>query len=91
LKLTDTKDYSVHLLLSNKGDYIDTHYHTNWDESWYILEGSFEITINGKVSVYNKGEFVMAKRNISHKVVTLLDNSKRLAIFKDEVKIYYEN
>lgn len=80
-KLSNTKDYSIHEINSNMGDVIDTHHHDNWDESWYILEGEFEITIANKTLNIKKGDFITAYRNVPHKVTTLADNSKRLAIF----------
>jgi quercetin dioxygenase-like cupin family protein len=84
-------DYSVYVLEENSGEEIPLHHHDNWDESWYIIDGKYQITIDGNSKEYTKGEFIFCNRNINHSVKCLEDNSKRMAIFRDGVEIHYED
>ena len=90
-KLFTGDDYSVHMIHEQKGDTVKPHIHTNWDESWYIISGSYEFIIGGKSIISNPGMFIYCNRNVVHSVKCLEDNSRRLAIFKDGVQIKYEN
>ena len=43
------------------------HYHPDWDEWWYIVEGEWEWNIEGKPKKVVKGDVVFINRNRKHK------------------------
>jgi len=41
--LFEGKDYSVYMISEKEGKVIPNHVHSNWDESWYIVDGLYGI------------------------------------------------
>jgi quercetin dioxygenase-like cupin family protein len=50
------------------GDGNRMHYHHDWDEWWYIVEGKWEWLIEGERKIIKQGEIVFIERNRKHKV-----------------------
>jgi len=85
--LFEGEDYSFYVLSENKHDKVPDHFHDDWDESWFVLEGKYNITTNKKTYVLEKGDFLEVDRKIIHSVVCKENNSKRIAIFKKGIEI----
>ena len=84
------QDYSLHVLFDPKGNKIKKHTHDDWDESWYILSGVYVITIDCVKTEVTTGDLITVRRKVIHSIESLED-SKRIAIFKDGININYEN
>lgn len=91
--LANNKDYSCHILRSKKGDHVDLHHHKNWCETWLIMEGEFAVFIDGFYEnqfIAKTGDFIQIEKGVKHSIETISDLATRLAIFKDGVKIIYD-
>ena len=66
------------------------HYHHDWDEWWYIIEGEWEWMIEGEKKIIKAGEVVFINRNKKHKI-TAAGNSMaiRLAVSRYDVDHVY--
>jgi quercetin dioxygenase-like cupin family protein len=64
-----------------KGGIGEPHKHDAHEQVSYIVNGSFEVTVDGKKSIVKKGDGFYAAKNIEHGVVALEDNSVILDIF----------
>jgi quercetin dioxygenase-like cupin family protein len=64
-----------------KGGVGEPHKHDEHEQISYIVNGSFEVTVNGKKSVVKKGDGFYAAKKVEHGVVALEDNSVILDIF----------
>lgn len=92
MTLANNKNYSVHLLKSKYGDEVKKHYHKNWNETWYIIDGEFRVFIDGMSDrgvVAKEGDVIYIEKNVKHGILTLSEKATRLAIFKEGVKINY--
>ena len=93
--LFEGEDYSVYALVEpcglNKKNFVPPHTHKDWDESWFIFKGMYEITSGDKTITAREGDFVEVDRNEIHSVKSIHGNSVRLAIFKKGVEIVYED
>ena len=62
------------------------HYHPDWNEWWYIVEGEWEWEIDGDVSIVKKDDFVFIPKGVIHKITACGDKqATRLAISRDDV------
>jgi len=60
---------------------VPPHFHNQTDEIIYVLEGAYELQIDGKIQTAQKGEMVVIPRNTTHGFRNLLTTpSKMLAI-----------
>jgi mannose-6-phosphate isomerase-like protein (cupin superfamily) len=82
-------DYSLHVLNDSKGEKRELHTHSDCDESWVIVKGKYEITIDGEDFVAEVGDLVTVERQVVHSIEALEDSNTRLAIFKDGTTIDY--
>jgi quercetin dioxygenase-like cupin family protein len=57
------------------GSGIPVHIHSKEDETFEIIEGELEITLNGDVHILGKGDMVFMPRNISHGFKALKETS----------------
>jgi len=89
--LFEGEDYSVYVINEKEGKVIPNHMHSHWDESWYIINGLYSITIEGKNVFAYPGDFITVERNTRHSIRCASDNATRLAIFKKDVGIEYED
>lgn len=60
---------------------VPLHFHNETDEIIYILEGKYELNIDGKMTIAQKGDTVVIPRKTRHGFRNLLEtDSKMLAI-----------
>ena len=69
------------------------HYHHDWDEWWYIIEGEWEWLIEGKKKIVRQGDVVFINRNMRHMITAAGDKMAiRLAVSRYDVDhVYTEN
>ncbi len=60
---------------------VPPHFHNQTDEIIYVVEGKYELQIDGKITIAQKGDLIVIPRKTSHGFRNLLDtSSKMLAI-----------
>ena len=66
------------------------HYHHDWDEWWYIIEGEWEWMIEGEKKIIKAGEVVFINRNKKHKITAAgTSMAIRLAVSRYDVDHVY--
>ncbi len=56
------------------------HIHTNEDEFWTVLDGTFEITIGGATHAAGPGDFAFGPRGIAHSFRNTADTPSRILL-----------
>jgi len=81
---------SATLIAQLPGEGNRLHYHHDWDEWWYIVEGKWEWLIEGERKIIRKGEVVFIERNRKHKITATGDKMAiRLAVSRYDVDHVY--
>lgn len=71
--LLENNDSSLNIIALKKNEIIDTH--TSYcDAAVYVLEGEIEIHFDAEKFKVEKGDILMFKKDIEHKVVALKDS-----------------
>ena len=85
-RVINTENNSATLITQMPGEGNRRHYHPDWNEWWYIVDGEWEWEIDGKVSIVKKDDFVFIPKGIVHKI-TACGNKQatRLAVSRDDV------
>ena len=79
------------LIAQMPGEGNRMHFHPDWDEWWYIIEGEWEWMIEGEAKVVEKGDVVFINRNRKHKITAVGNKMAiRLAISRADVEHIYE-
>ena len=79
------------LIAQMPGEGNRMHYHHNWDEWWYIIQGQWEWTVEGSVKKVEKGDIVFIERNKKHKIKAIGNSmSIRLAVSREDVDHVYD-
>ena len=88
--LINSDSNSATLIGQLEGEGNRMHFHPDWNEWWYIIEGSWEWEIEGKKKVINKGEVVFIEKNKKHKITAMGGKmSIRLAVSRYDVDHVY--
>ena len=67
------------------------HYHSDWDEWWYIIKGEWEWNIEGTPKIVKKGDLVFIERNRVHKITATGNKMAiRLAVSREDVDHIYQ-
>jgi quercetin dioxygenase-like cupin family protein len=81
---------SATLICQMPGEGNRRHYHPNWDEWWFIIEGTWLWEIEGVTSKIKKGDVVFIERNRIHKITAAGDTASiRLAVSRYDVDHVY--
>jgi len=89
-RLVDTENNSATLIAQKKGEGNRRHYHNDWNEWWYIVDGLWQFEINRKIKIAKKGDLVFIKKNSIHKIKALGNGTNvRLAVSRRDVKHIY--
>ena len=81
---------SATLIAQMPGEGNRLHYHHDWDEWWYIIEGEWVWIIEGKRKTIKKGEVVFIERNRKHKITAAGNKMAiRLAVSRYDVDHMY--
>ena len=87
----DTKSNSATLICQMPGEGNRKHYHPDWDEWWYIVEGEWDWWIEGTIKRIKQGSVVFIERNRKHKITAAGNRSAiRLAVSRYDVDHVYE-
>ena len=80
------------LIAQMPGEGNRMHYHPDWDEWWYIVEGEWDWTIEGRPKKVVKGDVVFIHRNRKHKITaTGKKMAIRLAVSRADVDHVYDS
>ena len=89
-RVVDTESNSMTIIAQLPGEGNRRHYHSDWNEWWYILDGQWEWEIDGKVMEAKKGDLVFIKKNRIHKIVAKGDKMAiRMAVSRSDVDHIY--
>ena len=87
----NSKSNRATLIAQLPGEGNRLHYHSDWDEWWYILKGEWEWYVEGETLTVREGEIVFIERNKKHKITAIGDqHAIRLAVSRDDVDHIYE-
>jgi len=86
----NTKSNSATLISQKPGEGNRVHYHSDWDEWWFILKGKAKFEINNKTYTVKKGDLVLIERNNIHRITALgKSNCIRIAVSRSDVDHIY--
>ncbi len=89
-RLIDTENNSMTLICQMPGEGNRRHYHPDWNEWWYILEGEWEWEIEGEIRKIYKGDVVFMKKNRIHKITAAGNKPAiRMAVSRSDVAHVY--
>jgi len=81
---------SATLIAQMPGEGNRMHYHYDWDEWWYIIEGQWEWLIEGEKKILSAGEVIFIERNKKHKITAFGQKMAiRLAVSRYDVDHVY--
>lgn len=89
-RLVDTENNSATLIHQMPGEGNRSHYHPNWNEWWYIVDGQWEWEIEDKKIVVGKDDIVFIPKGKVHKIKAVGDKPAiRLAVSRADVEHVY--
>lgn len=89
-RIIDTDSNSATLICQNPGEGNREHYHPDWNEWWYIIDGSWEWQIEGETVIISKGDIVLIEKGKLHKITAVGDKPAiRLAVSRADVDHVY--
>jgi quercetin dioxygenase-like cupin family protein len=66
------------------------HYHPDWNEWWYIIEGQWQWEIEGEKIIVKKGDVVFIPKGRKHRIEAIGDTPAiRLAVSRADVAHVY--
>lgn len=91
-RLVDTESNSMCLICQFPGEGNRTHYHSDWNEWWYIVQGEWIFEIEGQKKIVKKGDLVFIAKNRVHRIECTGDGPAiRMAVSRADVgHIYVE-
>lgn len=82
---------SATLIAQMPGEGNRMHFHHDWDEWWYIIEGEWQWLIDGVSKTVEKGDLVFIERGRKHKITAKGNKlAIRLAVSRNDVDHVYE-
>ena len=85
-RVINSESNSATLIAQMPGEGNRRHYHPDWNEWWYILQGEWDWEIDGEVYTVKRGDFVFIPKGIPHKITGAGEGqSIRLAVSRDDV------
>ena len=89
--LVNSKSNCATLIAQMPGEGNRKHYHSDWDEWWYIIKGEWEWNIEGTPKIVKKGDLVFIERNRVHKITATGNKMAiRLAVSREDVDHIYQ-
>lgn len=89
-RVINTENNSATLICQMPGEGNRRHYHADWNEWWYIVDGKWEWEIEGKTITVSKGDIVFIEKGKLHKVTAIGDKPAiRLAVSREDVAHIY--
>ena len=91
-RVIDTDSNSMTIICQMPGEGNRRHYHPDWNEWWYIVEGEWDWEIEGENRKIVQGEIVFMKKNRKHKITASGSNRAiRMAVSRADVAHVYED
>lgn len=89
--LINSPSNSATLIAQMPGEGNRMHFHPDWDEWWYIVEGEWEWVIGSDSRTVRQGDVIFIERNRKHMVTAIGDKMAiRLAVSRNDVDHVYE-
>lgn len=89
-RVIDTESNSMTIISQLPGEGNRRHYHPDWNEWWYILDGEWKWDIEGETRSIYKGEVVFMQKNREHKITAAGDKPAiRMAVSRADVAHVY--
>lgn len=89
-RVIDTENNSATILAQLPGEGNRLHYHPDWNEWWYIIDGEWEWEIEGKKKIIKKGDIVFMEKGRKHKITAVGNEiAIRLAVSRADVAHVY--
>tara|TARA_X000000950_G_C13888118_1_gene649722 strand:+ start:1098 stop:1514 length:417 start_codon:yes stop_codon:yes gene_type:complete len=90
-RLINTDSNSATLICQNPGEGNRRHYHSNWNEWWYIIKGEWLFEIENDIHKIKQGQLILIKKNLKHKITaTGKETAIRLAVSRSDVDHIYD-
>ena len=89
--LVDTESNSATLICQLPGEGNRRHHHPDWNEWWYIVEGTWQWDIADEIKTINAGDVVFMPKGVKHKITAIGDKvAIRIAVSRYDVDHVYE-
>jgi CMP-N,N'-diacetyllegionaminic acid synthase len=89
-RVIDTENNSATIICQLPGEGNRLHYHPNWNEWWYILDGEWEWEIEGEKRIVKVGDIVFMKKGRKHKIAAVGNKPAiRIAVSRADVVHVY--
>ena len=92
-RLINTESNSMTLIGQPPGEGNRLHYHPNWNEWWYIVQGSWKFEIDGEEKILNENDIVLIEKGKRHRITAIGKKiAIRMAVSRADVEhVYPEN
>jgi len=89
-RVVNTENNSATIIHQLPGEGNRTHYHPNWNEWWYIIDGEWNWEIDGVVKKIKKDDIVFIEKGVTHRIeATGKKPAIRLAVSREDVAHVY--
>ena len=89
-RVVNTENNSATVISQLPGEGNRRHYHPNWNEWWFIIQGEWLWEIEGKEILVKKGDIVFIEKNKVHKILAVGNKPAiRLAVSRADVPHIY--
>ena len=89
-RVINTENNSATLLSQMPGEGNRLHYHPNWNEWWYIVDGQWQWNIEKRKRIVSKGDVVFIPKGKIHKITAVGSKPAiRLAVSREDVAHVY--
>jgi len=90
--LVNTESNSSTLICQLPGEGNRRHYHPDWNEWWFIVQGEWIWEIEGKEVQIKAGDFVFIEKNKKHKITACGKQAAiRIAVSRYDVAHVYDD
>ncbi len=89
-RIINTASNSATLVCQLPGEGNRLHYHKDWNEWWYIVDGEWEWEIEDEKIIVKKGDVVFIEKGKMHKITAIGEKAAiRLAVSREDVAHIY--
>ena len=89
-RVVNTESNSATIISQLPGEGNRLHFHPDWNEWWYILDGQWEWEIEGETMQVAKGDLVFIEKGKLHRITAIGDRpAVRLAVSRSDVAHVY--
>lgn len=89
-RVVNTENNSATLIHQQPGEGNRKHYHPDWNEWWYIVDGEWKWEIDGVIKKIKKDDIVFIRKGIPHRIeATGIKPAIRLAVSREDVAHVY--